>query len=200
MYLSEVAGLVLVAPTHEDMAQRSWELDPTMEAKNASYIEHLHECLKAKPSEFVAGSTLQQRCGLVPNSERLSPAILALQTERLLRPGYMGAWISEQENVWSASADKLRAAHRSLGDIPLIVLTSEPAPRQANETQALRDARNQIPADLHAEIARMSTHGQLRMVKDSGHYFQLDQPQEVSAAVLEVVRATSSDQPSQRER
>jgi pimeloyl-ACP methyl ester carboxylesterase len=95
-YLSEVAGLVFVDPTHEDMAKRSWELDPAMEAKNASYIEHLHECLKTKPSEFVAGSKLQQRCGVVSHSERLSPAILALQTERLLRPGYMRAWISEQ--------------------------------------------------------------------------------------------------------
>jgi len=191
-YFPEVAGMVFVDPSHEDLAKRTWELDPEAGKKYAPYIDFLHGCLRAKPAEFVVGSKLQQTCGTPPNGSRFSDAINRLQLARVMRPGYMGAWISEQENVWSASADQLRAAHRSLGDIPIIVLTHEPLPRQGNETQPMRDMQNRLRTELHSEIASMSTRGALRTVKDSGHYFQLDQPQEVSAAILEVVRAVSA--------
>jgi len=41
--------------------------------------------------------------------------------------------------------------------------------------------------DLHTEISRMSTRDVIRVVKDSGHHFQLDQPQQVTAAIHEVL-------------
>lgn len=116
-----------------------------------------------------------------------------MQLKRVLRPGYMGAWISEQENVWSASADQLRAAHRALGDVPIVVLTHEPLPRRENETQEMRDAQNQLRVELHTEISTMSTRGSIRTVQNSGHYFQLDQPQDVIAAVFEVVHQACAD-------
>jgi hypothetical protein len=127
-------------------------------------------CLNAKPADFVPGSKLHERCAIPPNSDRFSAAINAVQVDRVLRHGYMGAWISEQDNVWSASADQLRAAHR-------------------NETQEMRDAQNFRRTELHTEIAHMSTRGTIRIVKNSSHYFQLEQPESVSAAVLEVVGA-----------
>jgi pimeloyl-ACP methyl ester carboxylesterase len=192
-YLSEVAGMVFVDPSHEDLARRAWELDPETGKKYGPYIELLHDCLKAKPADFVAGSKLHEACAIPPNSSRFSEKVNALQLERVLRPGYMGAWISEQENVWSASADQLRAAHRALGDIPIIVLTHEPLPRRDNETQEMRDAQNQLRTELHTEISTMSTRGSIRTVKNSGHYFQLEQPQDVIAAVLEVLHEASAD-------
>lgn len=194
-YLPEVRGMVFVDPSHEDLARRSWELNPELAKGNARNIEFLHECLRAQPSEFVAGSKLRTTCGTPPNAERLSPAIFALQFERTTRPGYRQAWISENDNVWTVSAEQLRAAHRSLGDMPIIVLTHEPLPRQGNETQEMRDAQNRVRTELHAEIASMSTRGTVRMVKNSGHFFQLDQPQEVTAAILEVVQAVRSSGP-----
>lgn len=190
-YLSEVAGLVFVDPSHEDLARRAWELDPETGKKYGPYLELLHACLKAKPADFVVGSKIYETCAIPPNSSRFSGAINAVQLERVLRHGYMGAWISEQENVWSASADQLRAAHRALRDIPIVVLTHEPLPRRENETQAMRDAQNQLRTELHTEISTMSTRGSIRTVKNSGHYFQLEQPQDVVAAVLEVVREAS---------
>jgi hypothetical protein len=97
--------------------------------------------------------------------------------------------MSEQLSVWAASADQLRAARRSPGAMPLIVLTHEPLPKVANETQELRNALNQVRTELHADIAGMSTRGSVRMVRNSGHYFQLDQPQEVVAAIFDVINA-----------
>jgi pimeloyl-ACP methyl ester carboxylesterase len=106
----------------------------------------------------------------------------------------MAAWISEQENVWFASADQTRAAHRALGDIPLIVLTHEPFPRSADETQELRDAKNQLWIRLHDHIAAMSTRGKRLTVEGAGHFIQLDQPQAVNAAILEVVSVARDQQ------
>jgi ribosome maturation factor RimP len=46
--------------------------------------------------------------------------------------------------------------------------------------------------DLHTEISRVSTRGVIRVVKDSEHHFQLDQPQEVTAAIFEVLDSAES--------
>jgi len=189
-YLAEVAGMVFVDPSHEDLAKKAWALDPERARKGAAYMESLQGCLEAKPSEFVAGSQLYQTCIGDPNPH-FSEAINALEIRHSKQPNCLRAWISEQENVWNASADQLRAAKRGLGDMPLIVLTHEPLPRQGNESQEMSDAQNRLRTELHSEIARMSTHGSIRTVKNSGHYFQLEQPQEVSAAVLEVLGAAS---------
>lgn len=188
-YPREVAGLVFVDPSHEDLAKRAWEIDPRNAKKYAALLDTLHECQRAKPSDFTPGSRIAAECATVANEARFSGAINALERERLLRPGFMNAWISEQENVWAASAAQVRAARRDLGDMPLVVLTHEPLQRQPDETQDLRDAQNALRTELHTDISTLSTRGSIRTVRNSGHYFQLDQPGEVSAAVIEVVRA-----------
>ena len=97
------------------------------------------------------------------------------------------AVLSEFESFDTASADELRAARRSLGDMPLIVLTHgrlSPAPDQ---TQEQRDALNKMWAALHDEIAAESTRGVNRTVPDSGHFIQWDQPHVVVDSILEVL-------------
>ena len=182
LHLSEVAGLVFVDPAHEDFGKRGFESDPEAARQYARYLEFLHECLKAKPTDFVEGSSLQRGCATLWNSERFSDAINAVQRRRLTEPGYMGAWVSERENALSVSSDQLRAARRSLGDIPLIVLSQEE-----------REGENPLKTELHTDIAKMSTSGVIRAVRNSGHCIQLDQPQEVNDAVLEVVHAVRTN-------
>jgi hypothetical protein len=60
-----------------------------------------------------------------------------------------------------------------------------------SETQELRDEKNQLWIRLDNETAAMSSRGTVRTVQNSGHNIQLDQPQVVTDAILEVVRATS---------
>jgi pimeloyl-ACP methyl ester carboxylesterase len=183
LHLPEVAGLVFVDPTHEDIGKKGFELDPQAGRQFARYVDLLHQCLKSKSTDFVEGSPLQRTCATVPNGERFSDAINALQRQRLMEPGYMGAWISEQENAPFASSDEVRAARRSFGDIPLILLTRE-----------MPKAQSPWLSELQVDTARMSTHGIIRPVKDTSHYIQLDQPQEVIDAVLEVVRISRTNQ------
>ena len=187
MYLPEVAGLVFVDPSHEDLGKGAWAIDPESRKTYAPYMEALHRCLEARPDDFVAGSVLIENCGPFPDPH-YSAAINAVEMQLGKQHGRLQARISEQENVWFTSADQVRAAYRPLGDIPIIVLTHEASPRGPAETQEQRDAKNKLWIDLHDQIAAMSTRGKRLTVENTGHYIQLEQPQAVIDSILEVVR------------
>jgi pimeloyl-ACP methyl ester carboxylesterase len=186
-YISEVAGLVFVDPSHEDLGKGAWAIDPESRKTYAPYMSALQRCLAAKPEDFVAGSELVQNCGPFPDSH-YSAAINAVEMERGKKHGRLQARISEQENVWFTSADQVRAAYRPLGATPIIVLTHEAFSRGSAETQEQRDAKNKLWIDLHDEIAAMSTCGKRVTVENAGHYIQLDQPHVVIDSILEVLR------------
>lgn len=190
-YLSEVAGLVFVDPSHEDLGKGAWKIDPESRKTYAPYIEALHRCLTSRPVDFVAGSELAKYCGPFPDPH-YSTAINEVELQRGKQHGRLQARVSEQENVWFTSADQVRAAYRPLGDIPIIVLTHAPSPRGPAETQEQRDAKNKLWIDLHNQIAAMSTHGKRLTIENAGHYIQMDQPQIVVDSILEVVRTSRS--------
>jgi len=186
-YLPEVAGLVFVDPSHEDLGKGAWAIDPESRKTYAPYMEALHRCLEARPDDFVAGSELVKNCGPFPDPH-YNAAINAVEMQLGKQHGRQQARVSEQENVWFTSADQVRAAYRPLGDIPIIVLTHEASPRGPDETQEQRNAKNKLWIDLHDQIASMSTRGKRRTVDNAGHYIQLDQPEVVIDSILEVVR------------
>ena len=190
-HLAEVAGLVLVDATEEDVYTRNEQVDPGRHAGRPALLAKFESCLDAKPADFVEGSELYRMCVSGDPEPRFSDALNAIAIEQYKRRATMSAWVSENENVYSVSADEVRAARRSLGDIPLILLRREPSPLQANEPQAQHDAFEKVKAEVSAETAGLSTRGTVRIVKNTDHYIQLDQPDEVTAAILEVVRSAS---------
>lgn len=189
-YPADIAGLVLVDPSHEGLGKQFWTLDPAYQAQYAPYIASLQPCLAATGEQLAAGSPLADTC-VGAAGPRYSPAINVAEAARGRQAGRRNAWISEQENIWFASADQLRAAYRNLGDIPLIVLTKEPVAPVPGETQAMRNAKNRVWIDLHDAIARMSSRGTRWTIAETGHYIQLDQPGAVDGAIFDVLRAAS---------
>ena len=185
-YPSEVAGLVLVDPSHEDLGRDIGALDPESDRRHWRYVEELGECLQADPSEFVAGSKLFALC-VAGAGPRYSDKINAVEIERGTQPARVRAWISEMTHVWAESADQVRRSSRDLGDIPIVVLTKEPSPPAGTETPELRAAKNAVWLRLHEEIAAMSSRGRRLTVENSGHYIQLDRPDVVVSAIREVV-------------
>jgi hypothetical protein len=151
----------------------------------------MEACLDANPSDFVEGSDLYKMCISGVPEPRFSEALNAAAIEQYKRRGTLSAWISENENAYSASADQVRAARRSLGDIPIIVLRRAPSARGANEKPELYEAINKVRRELDAETAALSMRGTVRIVQHTDHYIQLEQPGEVTAAILEVVRSAS---------
>ena len=85
---------------------------------------------------------------------------------------------------------------RNYGEMPIIVLTSTKVPELPPGTPDATSARATFAAMTaemhrgHAELAALSSRGVQRLVPDSGHYIQLDQPDAVIAAIKEVISAT----------
>lgn len=193
-HTAEVVGLVLVDPSHEEQSSMIWDIDPASRAQHQSYSNSLQECKLSKVEDLTEGSDLFKRCVGEP-SPRYVPELNAADMLLARQPARRQAWVSEFENIFIASSEQLRAVDGPLGDVPIIVLTKEPAKPSAGETQAMRDAKNQGWIKLHEHIAAMSTRGSRRTVVPSGHYIQQDRPDAVVAAVREVVLASRAAKP-----
>jgi pimeloyl-ACP methyl ester carboxylesterase len=175
-YPSEVAGLVLVDPAHEEQSTRmppSARLDP-------QFIRMLRL------------ARLGARFGLLrllnmPLGEGSSPLLPAKLRPMARAAGFRSAWIDalyqEAINTEPSFAEvrsaRLALPERPLGDIPLVVLT-----RGEGEKDAPDERKTwQIWLALHQELARESSRGEHEIVPRSGHFIQADQPEAVIKAI-----------------
>lgn len=196
-YPSEVVGMVLVDPTVEDQLASYRALDPqkrTAEQWVADTVEpnlrEGRECVEAAPAGFIPGTEPFKKCISEPFLQ-YSEAVNASNQKQEMRESAQRAGLSENEQVFAASADQVRAARRAYGALPLVVLTS--GPRQppkdplTPEAQALREARRQLWVDLHHGVAKLSSSGVQVVVEGAKHYIQLDKPQAVVDAIGRVL-------------
>ena len=197
---AEVAGMVLVDPSHEDQEQRELQiLDPAARAKHlqddAEQLEKKSQCVAAAESRrLVRGSALYIQC--IPGSDpHWSDAMNTVMQRRNATPSYQRATFSELKSFDTASADELRAARHSLGDMPLIVLTRAPVPPGPGQTSEERDRLNLMWETLHDEIAAESTRGANYIVLGTSHFIQWDKPQVVVDAIVKVLAQARSQTP-----
>ena len=186
----EVQGLVLVDPTHEDWSEGFRKIDPrtSEEWRQARLprLQQLRECVAAAQTGFIPGSQLAEKCSY-PRDPHLSDAINDVYQVLFMRPGFQAAQLGEEESVFTTSADELRRARASLGDLPLVVLTRAPFQPGPGEPKELRDAKDQFWVSLHQDLATLSSRGVHRVVPGAGHYIQMDQPAAVTQAILDVL-------------
>jgi pimeloyl-ACP methyl ester carboxylesterase len=197
-YPSEVVGMVLVDPTVEDQAEGYRKLDPkkrTPEQWNTDTIEpglrERRECIAASIEGIAPGTELFTKCSF-PQYPQLSEAVQAATIQFQMQPAFQRAQLSEEANVFRASADQVRAARRSYGAMPLIVLTrsSGPPPKDPLTPEQLvhKEARYKLLIELHDEVANLSTRGVNEIVPGAGHAIQLEKPGAVTDAILRVLR------------
>lgn len=79
----------------------------------------------------------------------------------------------------------------SLGDLPLAVLSHDPAMPQPDLPQDLVQPINRAWDQMQDELAHLSTRGTHEFAKNSGHYIQLDRPDLVVEAVQRVFTEAS---------
>ena len=140
-YPSEVVGLVFVDPSHEDQREEYRKLDPRQlsvleneKLKLEPVLAMRRACIAAAPAGFTAGTALYDKCVGEPDP-RFSDAINAAHLKMYSQVGYQQASLSEEENIFRASAEQLRSATRRLGDLPLIVLTSDTLGTESTATE-----------------------------------------------------------------
>ena len=100
-----------------------------------------------------------------------------------------------------AAAAILEQAGRTgqLGDRPLVVLTSGIAPVLHGISEQGNAAFRRTLLELHAELARLSTNSNHRIVEGAGHYIHRDRPEAVAAAIRDVVNAVREGGPVGRD-
>lgn len=197
-YPSEVIGMVLVDPSHEDWVERVWRLSLVQRPfhqRVADDFERMwrdeRECVRAATVGFIAGSELYEKC-ISEADPRLSDEINAAYLKTHLSPAYHQAGLTEDENLHFASSDQLREARIWYGDMPLIVLAAGDRPkRRGDEPQAHKDAINRLWYVLFDELAALSTRGVHRVVPNTGHDIPMTQPGAINSAILEVMDQAS---------
>ena len=176
-FATEVAGLVLVDPTHEDGIRRIDAKKNNQESQRyVAEVAHARGCLS---QSIGAHDRLKFRRDCIdPDDPHYSQALNAARVRIEQRPQFQRTQLSElTQYANGTSFADVRNARRWYGTLPLVVLSaSETIDRVGPEWRT-----------LHRELATLSRLGVQCTVPASGHYIQLDQPKTVVAAVSAVV-------------
>lgn len=173
-----IAGLVLIDPGAELEALKA--IGPVWggayEARQAGALA----CIRATAAgEMTPANAIYEECGSPPLDGPLA------SRERA------AAVLSENEpDPFVLSASTMT---RSLGDLPIVVLTAgnkfgADEGAAPGETPSLRRAW----LEAGAIIAASSTHGEQRVIQDASHVIQFEQPQAVIDAITDVVERARS--------
>lgn len=194
-YPTEVVGLVLVDPSHEDQSSRMWAISaPGGKAKWDAYLAEQSECIDEAEKGLVKGTPAYKKC-VGDDDPRMSAEINEAQDRIFETRRWQAAVASERQAVFYESADETRATRRDFGDMPIIVLTHQPHPKADDETEEQGQKRTLIWEDLHSQVAAMSTRGINAIVPNANHFVQFDRPQVVIDAVNQVVAIAQEKHP-----
>jgi len=93
-------------------------------------------------------------------------------------------------DAFRASMAEVRDSKRSLGDMPLVVLThGREGPPPPGVSAGLSAQMARVWREMQSELPRLSSNSVHVTAENSGHYIHRDAPRLVVAAVQEVVRA-----------
>ncbi|MEV5707674.1 alpha/beta hydrolase [Actinoallomurus sp. NPDC052274] len=175
----EVAGLLLLDPTHEDFLRRAPRQVPEM-------LERMKSQDLPEPTE----EQLQRsRDALAGHFAKWPDAVRGPLIEHHLT-AWRTAW-NEDKNLYTEVADELRNAP-DLPDVPLIVLTAlghDATQAHLWPADLLREI-NDMKRTIHAELAASVPHGEQRVLDDVGHgWMHEERPDAVLGALTDLLRA-----------
>ncbi len=206
-YRSQVAGMVLVDPSEERGHAR---LDPAVrarfgdaavdkamaldQAEYAEFLATLNACAKEAASHDLSPTSESYKSCTDPVRSPLGVDIAAERQVLQVRSAYQAAQASEWANsVYQRPANvtldtayaNAFGAPGALGDMPLVVL-SHSIDSPARPYAALDNFAQQR---LHEQTAALSTHGVHRIVPETHHNIEVDQPQAIIDAIEDVLDA-----------
>lgn len=185
--LSQVTGMVLVDPAGDNQFNRFDAISPKLRLAQNRSFEAIRNCLKlAQVGVLKVGTPEFSNCGGNPPTG-MPQHLVAEHARRALSPFYYQAQLDEADGLMSIDSAEAVAERRSLGAIPLIVLTASNTTKLPGLSPLEEAAVSELWSQMHDELAALSSNGVNRHVSGSGHYIQLDAPQAVIDAVDEVV-------------
>ncbi|MBB3349660.1 pimeloyl-ACP methyl ester carboxylesterase [Sphingomonas sp. BK069] len=185
---ARVEGIVFVDPSIPGQASRLKRVAPEASTTNdrflAAFVAQRRACADA----------LEQQPGRAPDCTQYGSEVPPAVSSKLARldrsAARMRTTASLLENVTRDTRLAINAK-RDYGAIPLIVLSASRsfvAPEGASDEARADIAREQEEVSKgHMELAALSSSGERRQVDDAGHYLQLEHPDIVVSAVIDVV-------------
>ncbi len=195
-YTSEVAGMVLVDPTPPYVYRREASVAPAITELAKGQEAMAGQCYKAAASgRLKPGDKAYGDCVGTPAQQRASclkdgPAMCAFERVQVAQqssPWYWYDSMLEEDSVEGSDSAEAQRAERKYGAMPLIVLTAADGFKLPGIPEAQQIAAWKMWNAMHEELARYSSVGVNFVVRNSGHYVQLEQPAAVLSAVDEVV-------------
>jgi pimeloyl-ACP methyl ester carboxylesterase len=168
LYRTEVAGMVLVDSSHPEQQKR---FPPALNDMDATWLR------EQEFFEFTMPFGIPRLLGFCGDDAEARAADCNFHT---VREG-----VAELKSISESAAQT--ALTGSLGDMPLVVLSSDPDRPQPDLPEDLVKPTNDAWQQMQKELAQLSTRGTQRIAKGSGHYIQLDRPDLVIEAVHTVV-------------
>lgn len=199
---AEVAALVLVDPTEEledkrarapvtaKFGEETFKKMYVEDTSMLAWLDHFRGCTEAAEKQDLDPlADLYKQC-TDPVHAPLGSLIAEERQKIQVRFAYQAAQASEAQNCVIAPNPALDeqyarifGKHNALGDLPLVVLS-----------HSIVDAQDPLAAEgqyvllaLHEQTTRSSTRGVHRIVADTHHNIEVDQPQAIVAAINDVL-------------
>ncbi len=186
----EVAGMVLVDATHEEQFARMPEAIAKMQATSTRAMGCLFGLLRAMSSIGLLALLAEMKRNVWPVP--IPPQARAAYLSLVFRGPQYFETAARETLAMPESLALVRARHiQSLGDIPLTMISAGRPAISAGHGISEADAERfkAVAAELHTEMAGLSTRGRRVIAEESGHYVQVEQPAVVVEAIREVVEA-----------
>jgi pimeloyl-ACP methyl ester carboxylesterase len=183
----DVAGLLLIDPGIEHFGQRL-PYPPSYIADAQKYYDACRDLAKAgalKPGF----SPMPDEGPCIPEiSPKWTPARQAYTAEIFARPSRFEAMASEFATTDTTTSAALDRTRHKLGDLPLIVLSSDKAHFTEDRPQGVdADALHAAWVNAHKEQASDSSIGEERTIDGASHFVFAERPDAVIAAFNEVM-------------
>ncbi len=187
-YPQDVKALVLVEAGHEDEEKR---INAASQGKLKQFYDaqnrFIAQCADTARKGFELGSDLFAACTGGTGTE-YGRELAAARLATVRQPAYWEDLVAGNK-AGDASEAELRAARRSFGDLPLVVLVRGVSPYAVpgKPQSALNKATEAENLALQKDIAALSTRSSLHVVAGASHIIQADKPQAVVDAVNEAL-------------
>jgi pimeloyl-ACP methyl ester carboxylesterase len=179
-HLDDVAALVLVDPSVDDQLPLMEAALPMLADGIKKSVDNAQYCSNPNPSDEVLKNCTKDAPESFPPD--LKAAWMAAHGV-----AFTQTWASEMVSFPTMDSPEVVAEKRSLGSMPLIILTR--GERSTNMTNEQAETEWTVWNKLHEDLAKLSSAGVNRVVPGANHYIQLDQPDAVVQAVDEAVTA-----------
>ena len=186
MHPEEVAGMVLLDSAHEDQMERfPQEAVANVDLEKMTGMMSLLGYFLSTGIPAIFHSKIPLQADLPDRDAATARALLASGRK------VMSTMVAEQRGLVE-SQNQVRSAP-ALGDLPLIVISHgkpAPLPKSPGITPDVERRYEEVWQELQAELAALSTKGELVVARESGHAIQLDQPELVVDAVRRILDQT----------